>query len=144
MMEGENLNFAPLTPEERDQLVEDGFTSILGGRLQAHLLAQAALGEIDGVSREEILRGILESQDAGVPMADAVFMDLPEERREVLRRAAWAHVRNALEHAVRQHEHACKQLEIDPRGFPADTFALFAATPAMLSRVLFDLPGDPE
>ena len=136
--------FTPLTADECEQLIDAAFRSILGRRLQAHLLAQAALNEMDGVDPEEIFRGIAESDDAGVSMGDAVFMDLPEERRQLLQQAAWAHARNAIEHAVRQHEHGCNELKIDPRGFPADTFALFAATPAMLSRVLLKLPSDPD
>jgi hypothetical protein len=143
-LEDEPRRFTPFTGEEREELIDVAFGSILGRRLQAHLLAQAALNEIEGVDPEEIFRGIAESEDAGVAMGDAVFMDLPEERRHVLLEAAWAHARNAIEQAVRQHEHSCNQLKIDPRGFPPDTFALFAATPAMLSGILFKLESDPE
>jgi hypothetical protein len=140
----EERGFTPLTAEEREELIDGAFGSILGRRLQAHLLTAAALVEIEGVDPEEIFRGIAESEDAGVAMGDAVFMDLPEERRQVLRQGAWALARNAIEHAVRQHEHACNELKINPRGFPLDTFALFAATPAMLSGILFKFDSDPD
>jgi hypothetical protein len=143
-MNDEHRGFIPFTNDEREELIDAAFGSILGRRLQAHLLAQAALNQIEGVDPEEIFRGIAESEDAGVAMGDAVFMDLPAERRQVLLEAAWAHARNAIEHAVRQHEHACNQLKIDPRGFPHEGFALFAATPAMLSGVLFKLKSDPD
>jgi hypothetical protein len=142
-MDDETHGFTPFAAEEREELIDTAFGSIPGRRLQAHLLAQAALNEIEGVDPEEIFRGIAESEDAGVAMGDAVFMDLPEERRQVLRQAAWAHARNAIEQAVRQLEHGCNQLKIDPR-FPPETFALFAATPAMLSGILFKLESDPD
>jgi hypothetical protein len=138
-------DFTPFTAEEREDLVTAAFGSDLGQRLQAHLLARAALGELD-VDQEEINRGITESPDAGRAMGDEAFMELPEERRDVLRHAVWAMVINAMNQSVRQFEHACNQLKIDPRfdEVGPDVIAMFAATPAVLGGVLFKLEDDPD
>jgi hypothetical protein len=76
-------------------------------------------------------------------MAEEVFMDLPPERRDLLRKAMRRAVMNATRQVVRQFEHACNQMKIDPR-FPPETFALVAATPAILGGVLFKLEDDPD
>jgi hypothetical protein len=137
-------DFTPFTDQEREDLAEAAFTSIPGQRLQAHLLARVALNELDTVDQREIDRGIAESDDAGVGMADEVFMGLPEERRQVLREASWAMARDAIWQSVRQLEHGCNQLKIDPR-FPEagpDLVAIIAATPAVLAGVLFTKPEE--
>lgn len=133
-------DFTPFTKDEREDLVTAAFESSLGQRLQAHLLARAALGQLD-VDQGEIDRGIAESPDAGRAMGDEAFMQLPEERRQLLREAVWAMTLDAIQQAVRQFEHACNQLKIDPRFGGEDVgpemVAIIAATPAMLGHVLF-------
>jgi hypothetical protein len=78
-------------------------------------------------------------------MGDEAFMELPEERQDLLRHAVWAMVANAVSQSVRQFEQACNQLKIDPRfdEVGPDVIAMFAATPAVLGGVLFQLEDDP-
>jgi hypothetical protein len=140
----DNVNgFSPYSPEERRALTEAAFVSVPGRRLQAHLLARAALNEVPDADQREIDRAVAESPDAGVAMADEYFAELPPQRQRTLRDGAWAMARDAIAQTIRQLEHGCNQLKIDPRAvIPPEAVALVAAAPVMLTGVLFELNGE--